>query len=88
MPNYPTMYKVKVNIYLKENILDPQGKAVNHALQQLGFSEVESVRVGKHVQLLLSDVDDLENRVKSMCSQLLVNEVMEDMDFSIEKINS
>jgi phosphoribosylformylglycinamidine synthase PurS subunit len=82
------MYKVKVNVYLKENILDPQGKAVSNALHQLGFAEVQSVRVGKHIQLLLDDVTDLENRVKSMCSQLLVNEVMEDMEFSIEKINS
>jgi phosphoribosylformylglycinamidine synthase len=82
------MYKVKVNVYLKENILDPQGKAVSNALHQLGFAEVQSVRVGKHIQLLLDDVTDLESRVKSMCSQLLVNEVMEDMEFSIEKINS
>lgn len=82
------MYKVKVNVYLKENILDPQGKAVSNALHQLGFAEVQSVRVGKHIQLLLDDVTDLESRVKSMCSQLLVNEVMEDMELSIEKINS
>ena len=80
------MYKVKVNVYLKENILDPQGKAVNNALHQLGFAEVESVRVGKYIQLITQDINDIETRVQDMCKQLLVNDVMEDMDFSVEKI--
>ena len=82
------MYKVKVNVYLKENILDPQGKAVGNALHQLGFVETQSVRSGKHVQLMLEDVHDIENRVKQMCKQLLVNDVMEDMEFTIEKMHS
>jgi phosphoribosylformylglycinamidine synthase len=82
------MYKVKVNVYLKENILDPQGKAVGNALHQLGFAETQSVRIGKYVQLILDDVTDVENRVKQMCKQLLVNDVMEDMEFTIEKIQS
>ncbi len=82
------MYKVKVNVYLKENILDPQGKAVGNALHQLGFVETKSVRIGKHVQLILDDVHDIENRVKQMCKQLLVNDVMEDMEFTIEKMHS
>ena len=82
------MYKVKVNVYLKENILDPQGKAVGNALHQLGFTETQSVRIGKYVQLILDDVTDIENRVKKMCKQLLVNDVMEDMEFTIEKIQS
>lgn len=82
------MYKVKVNVYLKENILDPQGKAVGNALHQLGFAETKSVRIGKHVQLILEDVQDIENRVKQMCKQLLVNDVMEDVEFTIEKMHS
>lgn len=79
------MYKVKVNVYLRENILDPQGKAVNNALHQLGFAEVQNVRVGKCIQLLVEDDAAIEQRVKEMCRQLLVNDVMEEMDFSIEK---
>ena len=82
------MYKVKVSVYLKENILDPQGKAVGNAMHQLGFTETKSVRIGKHVQLILDEVADVENRVKDMCKQLLVNDVMEDMEFTIEKIHS
>jgi phosphoribosylformylglycinamidine synthase PurS subunit len=79
------MYNIDIQVYLKENILDPQGKAVHQALHQLGFSEVSSVRVGKYIRLQTEDIDNLEERIKSMCSQLLVNEVVEDMSFSIEK---
>lgn len=79
------MYKIKINVYLKENILDPQGKAVGNALHQLGFQEVSSVRIGKYIELLSSDVD--EARIKEMCRQLLVNDVMENMDYTIEKMN-
>jgi phosphoribosylformylglycinamidine synthase subunit PurS len=78
------MYKIKVHVYLKENILDPQGKAVTNALHQLGFNEVQTVRVGKYFQLFTDNVEDLEGRIKSMCQKLLVNEVIEDVDFTIE----
>lgn len=78
------MYKIKVHVYLKENILDPQGKAVTNALHQLGFNEVQTVRVGKYFQLFTDNVDDIESRIKSMCQKLLVNEVIEDVDFTIE----
>lgn len=82
------MFKIKINVYLKENILDPQGKAVNNALHQLGFDHVSSVRVGKYIEIISHDADHLENKVKEMCRQLLVNDVMEDVHFTIEKIGS
>ena len=78
------MYKIKINVYLKENILDPQGKAVGNALQQLGFNEVNAVRIGKYIEVLSDTADEL--RVKDMCRQLLVNDVMEDVAFTIEKL--
>ncbi len=71
--------KVKVNIGLKPGVLDPQGKAVHHALSSLEFNEVEDVRIGKQIVLELSSNDKEEafSRVQSMCEQLLANTVIE-----------
>lgn len=77
------MYNIDIQVYLKENILDPQGKAVNQALQQLGFTEVKSVRVGKFIRLQTEEITGIDERIKAMCSKLLVNEVVEDMSYTI-----
>ena len=80
------MYTIKINVYLKDNILDPQGKAVGNALHQLGFSEVSSVRIGKYIEIRCNETEPTEDLIKNMCRQLLVNDVMEDADFTIEKL--
>ena len=77
------MYNIDIQVYLKENILDPQGKAVHQALQQLGFNEVKSVRVGKFIRLQTEDTANLDERVKTICNQLLVNGVVEDFSYTI-----
>ena len=73
-----------VNVYLKEGVLDPQGKASHHALDSLGFEGVEDVRIGKQIVLQLSTDDKAkaEAEVKEMCETLLANTVIE--DYSIE----
>jgi len=73
-----------VNVYLKEGVLDPQGKASHHALDSLGFEGVEDVRIGKQIVLQLStdDKTKAEAEVKEMCETLLANTVIE--DYSIE----
>jgi len=70
------MQKVNVLVTLRENILDPTGKAVRGALQKEGFAEVQDVRVGKFIELTLERAD--EKRINEMCSALLANYVMED----------
>jgi len=79
--------KAIVNIYLKPGVLDPQGKAVHHALQSLGFKEVEDVRVGKQIILQINENDEqkAKERVKEMCERLLANTVIEDYEIEIEK---
>lgn len=79
--------KAIVDIYLKEGVLDPQGKAVHHALLSLGFNEVKDVRVGKQIVLTLDEMDEEEakKRVKDMCETLLANTVIEDYKIEIEK---
>ncbi len=74
--------KAIVNIQLKPGVLDPQGKALHHALGALGFSDVRSVRIGKQIVLELDETDPAkaEAEVKEMCEELLANTVIEDYE--------
>jgi len=75
-----------VNVFLKEGVLDPQGKAAHHALDSLGFKGVKDVRIGKQIVLQL-DTDDkakAEAEVKEMCETLLANTVIEDYNIEIK----
>ena len=78
--------KVIVNVKLKEGVLDPQGKAVLHALNSLGFDEVKDVRIGKQIVLDIdsSDEKSLQERVDKMSEELLANTVIEDYEIEIE----
>ena len=71
--------KVTVKIMLKNGVLDPQGKAIEHALDTLGFEGVESVRQGKIIELDVSD-NTSKNDIEKMCEQLLANPVIEDYE--------
>jgi len=77
--------KAIVNVYLKEGVLDPQGKAVHHALGALGFENVSNVRVGKQIVLDLqsSSKEEAEQEVEKMCETLLANTVIEDYNIEI-----
>jgi phosphoribosylformylglycinamidine synthase PurS subunit len=72
--------KVKVHVTLKPGVLDPQGKAIEHALAGLGFSGVEGARVGKLIEL---DLADETADVDAMCRKLLANTVIE--NYRIER---
>lgn len=78
--------KVTVNVKLKEGVLDPQGKAVLHALNSLGFDEVKDVRIGKQIILDIDGVDEntVQKRVKMMSEELLANTVIEDYEIEVE----
>ena len=69
--------KATVHITLKKGVLDPQGKAIGHALEGLGFDEVGEVRQGKVIEIEIADGTS-EDRVKDMCEKLLANPVIED----------
>jgi phosphoribosylformylglycinamidine synthase subunit PurS len=72
--------KAKVHVTLKRGVLDPQGKAIEHALGTLGFSGVDNVRAGKVIELDLQETDPAAARktVEEMCRKLLANTVIED----------
>ena len=76
--------KAKVHVTLKNGVLDPQGKAVQHALASLSFSGVRDVRQGKYIELDLEETDRAraQQSVEAMCKQLLANTVIE--NYSIE----
>lgn len=71
--------KARVHITLKQGVLDPQGKAIAHALDSLGFSGVNDVRQGKYIELDLAETDPEKARtlVDDMCAKLLANTVIE-----------
>jgi len=75
--------KVRVHVTLKKGVLDPQGKAIHHALEGLGFAGVNDVRAGKLIELDLAD-DVLQSEIEEMCRQLLANMVIE--NYRIERV--
>lgn len=77
--------KAKIHVTLKQGILDPQGKAIEHALETLGFKNVANVRVGKYLELDLDEQDKAraEVEVKSMCEKLLANTIIEEYRFEL-----
>lgn len=76
--------KAKVHVTLKNGVLDPQGKAVEHALGTLGFAGVGEVRIGKYIELELTDeAEKTKENVEAMCKQLLANTVIENFDVEI-----
>jgi phosphoribosylformylglycinamidine synthase subunit PurS len=77
--------KARVHVMLKAGVLDPQGKAIAHALGSLGFSGVNEVRQGKVIDLDLAESDPARARdeVERMCRQLLANTVIESYQIEI-----
>ncbi|MBH5319001.1 phosphoribosylformylglycinamidine synthase subunit PurS [Paenibacillus sp. GSMTC-2017] len=80
------MMKATVYVTIKENVLDPQGTAVQGALHSMGFAEVGKVRIGKYLEVVLDTNDraEAETRLKEMCEKLLANTVVEDYRFELE----
>jgi phosphoribosylformylglycinamidine synthase len=78
--------KAKVYVTLKKSVLDPQGKAVQHALASMGFPEAKDVRVGKYIELDLATIDRVqaETKVKTMCEKLLANTVIEEYKIELQ----
>jgi phosphoribosylformylglycinamidine synthase len=77
--------KVRVFVSLKPGVLDPQGRAVHHALEGLGFAGVNDVRAGKLIELDLAD-DTSDADIEAMCRKLLANIVIE--NFRIERLET
>ena len=77
--------KAIINVSLKNGVLDPQGKAVEHALGSLGFNNVSSVRIGKQIVLDIdaTSKDEARKELTKMCEELLANTVIEDYEINL-----
>ena len=78
--------KAKVKVTLKKNILDPQGKAVLHAINEMKYGDVSDVRIGKFVEIEFKngDRDSIKKEVDEICQKLLANPNMENYEFELE----
>ena len=78
-------YLARINVMLKPVVNDPQGLAVHDGLGNLGFAGVDSVRVGKRIEIRLEAADDAaaSDEVRAMCERLLANPVIEDFEFEV-----
>ena len=77
--------KARVYVTLKPGVLDPQGKAIHHALEGLGFSGIADVRAGKLIELDLAEGTS-DAQIEDMCRKLLANIVIE--NFRIERLEN
>lgn len=77
--------KIRLVVMLKQGVLDPQGKAINHALHNLSFQEVKDVRVGRVIDLEMSDMPAEQAKAKAseMAEKLLANGVIEDFEVEV-----
>ena len=77
--------KAKIHVTLKQGILDPQGKAIEHALDSLGFKNAGNVRVGKYMEVDVDETDKAkaDAAVKAMCEKLLANTIVEEYRYEL-----
>ncbi len=80
-------FKASIHITLRPSILDPQGKAVHHALGNLGYDAVRRVRIGKHAELWIEAESEEAARAvaQEACEKLLANPVMEDFAITLTR---
>lgn len=74
--------KVRVHVSLKNGVLDPQGRAIHHALEGMGFAGINDVRAGRLIELDVADTVN-DGEIDEMCRKLLANQVIE--NYRIER---
>jgi len=80
------MYKATISITLRPSILDPEGKTVHHALTNLGYDQIDRVRMGKRAEVWIDEDDKEEARrvAEEACEKLLANPVTENFEIHLE----
>lgn len=80
-------FKAEIDIMPQDALLDPQGKAVSQSMKTIGLPEITDVRIGRHIQLYVEAANEEEanTKIEEACKKLLVNQVMERFDFTIEE---
>ncbi len=80
-------YRAEINVMPIKALLDPQGKAVENSMKNLNLSEINNVRIGKHISLSIEakDEETAKEKVETACKKLLSNPVMEYYEYEIYK---
>ena len=83
-----TKYQARIYVTLRSSVLDPAGTAVESGLQQMGYTEVKSVRIGKYIEMQLSanDESQAKQHLDEMCDRLLANTTIENYRFELTKM--
>ncbi|MGD1699315.1 phosphoribosylformylglycinamidine synthase subunit PurS [Dapis sp. BLCC M229] len=83
-------YQAQIHVTLRPSVLDPAGTAVQSGLAQMGYENVEQIRIGKYIELKLQATDEATAReqVELICDQLLANPVIENYRFELEGVGS
>lgn len=81
-------YKARIYVTLRPSVLDPAGVAVESGIEQLGIANVEQVRIGKYIELMLTATDETQasEQLDRICDQLLANPVIENYRFELEEV--
>ena len=82
-----SVFRARVHVFPRPQILDPQGKAISEALARVGYDEVRSVRAGKtfDIEIEATDRATAEQRLAEVCDKLLANTIVEDFSFELEE---
>jgi phosphoribosylformylglycinamidine synthase len=83
------MYKATISISLRPSILDPEGKTVHHALTNLGYDQIDRVRMGKRAEVWIDEEDEEAARrvATEACEKLLANPVTENFEIHLEPVS-
>ncbi len=81
-------YQARIYVTLRPSVLDPAGVAVESGVKQLGYDNVEQVRIGKYIELMISAGNEQTARqqLDSICDQLLANPVIENYRFELDEV--
>lgn len=82
-------FEVKVHVSLRPSVLDPAGEAVKSAANKLGVDGINSLRIGKIIEINIEGTGerDIEKKIELLCDRLFSNKVIEDYDYSLKRIN-
>jgi len=83
-------FKAEIDIMPLKALLDPQGKALTSSLKNLDLSEIEEVRIGKHISLIVdsSNKDEATLKVEQACKKILANHLMESYEYTLEEVEA
>ena len=81
-------FKAEIDVMPLKALLDPQGKAVSASMGNVGLSEIDNVRIGKHITLEIEadNKQDATSKVDEACNKILCNQIMESFEFTLEKL--